>query len=100
MSPVGANIDLLNPNNPRKAAAAASGYIYVTNSDPAAKAIAEQIAWSGFGNVSSNLQGIAAETLMANATQADVRRYTISYPGFQEQYTQYTAKLAASDTAP
>ena len=40
MSPTGANIDLLNPNNPRKAAIAASGYILVTNSDPAAKSIA------------------------------------------------------------
>ena len=40
MSPVGADIDLLNPNNPRNIATAASGYIYVTNSDPAAKAIA------------------------------------------------------------
>lgn len=38
MSPVGAYIDLLNPNNPRKAASAASGYVYVTNSsaDPVA----------------------------------------------------------------
>jgi len=40
MSPVGANIDLLNPNNPRKDAVAASGYIFVTNSDPGAIAIA------------------------------------------------------------
>lgn len=31
MSPVGAMIDLLNPNNPRRLAIAASGYVYVTN---------------------------------------------------------------------
>jgi len=40
MSPVGANIDLLNPNNPRRDAVAASGYILVTNSDPSPVAIA------------------------------------------------------------
>lgn len=40
MSPVGANIDLLNPNNPRRAAAAASGYILVTNASPDDIAIA------------------------------------------------------------
>lgn len=40
MSPVGANIDLLNPNNPRRAAVAASGYILVTNSSPDDVAIA------------------------------------------------------------
>jgi hypothetical protein len=40
MSPVGAYIDLLNPNNPRRAAVAASGYILVTNSSPDAVAIA------------------------------------------------------------
>ena len=40
MSPVGANIDLLNPNNPRRGAVAASGYILVTNSSPDAVAIA------------------------------------------------------------
>jgi len=39
MSPVGANIDLLNPNNPRRGAVAASGYVLVTNSSPDAKAI-------------------------------------------------------------
>lgn len=32
MSPVGAMIDLMNPNNPRKAAIAASGYVVATNS--------------------------------------------------------------------
>jgi hypothetical protein len=31
MSPVGAMIDLMNPNNPRKAAIAASGYVVATN---------------------------------------------------------------------
>ena len=40
MTPTGANIDLLNPNNPRHGALAASGYIYVTNSSPDAIAIA------------------------------------------------------------
>lgn len=40
MAPVGANIDLLNPNNPRRAAVAASGYILVTNSSPDDVAIA------------------------------------------------------------
>lgn len=40
MSPVGANIDLLNPNNPRRDAVAASGYILVTNSSVDAVAIA------------------------------------------------------------
>jgi len=40
MSPVGANIDLLNPNNPRRDAVAASGYILVTNSDPSPVVIA------------------------------------------------------------
>ena len=40
MSPVGANIDLLNPNNPRKPAVAASGYIFVMNASPDAVAIA------------------------------------------------------------
>jgi len=40
MSPVGATIDLLNPNNPRRGAKAASGYILVTNSSPDAVAIA------------------------------------------------------------
>lgn len=40
MSPVGAAIDLLNPNNPRRAAVAASGYILVTNTSPDAVAIA------------------------------------------------------------
>lgn len=40
MSPTGANIDLLNPNNPRNLAKAASGYVYVTNSDPNPIAIA------------------------------------------------------------
>jgi hypothetical protein len=40
MSPVGANIDLLNPNNPRRGDAAASGYILVTNASPDAVAIA------------------------------------------------------------
>ncbi len=40
MSPVGANIDLLNPNNPRRTAVAASGYILVTNSSPDDIAIA------------------------------------------------------------
>ena len=40
MAPVGANIDLLNPNNPRRDAVAASGYILVTNSSPDAIAIA------------------------------------------------------------
>ena len=40
MSPVGANIDLLNPNNPRRGAVAASGYILVTNSSPDDIAIA------------------------------------------------------------
>lgn len=40
MSPVGSTIDLLNPNNPRRAASAASGYVYVTNSDSEPKSIA------------------------------------------------------------
>lgn len=40
MSPVGAMIDLLNPNNPRRGDIAASGYILVTNSSPDAVAIA------------------------------------------------------------
>lgn len=40
MSPVGANIDLLNPNNPRRGDVAASGYILVTNSSPDGMAIA------------------------------------------------------------
>lgn len=40
MSPVGANIDLLNPNNPRRPAAAASGYVLVSNSSPEGVAIA------------------------------------------------------------
>jgi hypothetical protein len=40
MSPVGANIDLLNPNNPRNPAKAASGYIYITNASPSPIAIA------------------------------------------------------------
>jgi hypothetical protein len=40
MSPVGATIDLLNPNNPRRGDKAASGYILVTNSSPDAVAIA------------------------------------------------------------
>lgn len=40
MSPVGATIDLLNPNNPRRGDVAASGYILVTNSSPDAVAIA------------------------------------------------------------
>lgn len=40
MSPIGAYIDLLNPNNPRRDAVAASGYILVTNSDPSPVAIA------------------------------------------------------------
>ncbi|HNX82679.1 MAG TPA: baseplate J/gp47 family protein, partial [Candidatus Omnitrophota bacterium] len=40
MSPTGANIDLLNPNNPRNLAKAASGYVYVTNSDVNPVAIA------------------------------------------------------------
>jgi hypothetical protein len=40
MSPVGATIDLLNPNNPRRGDVAASGYILVTNSSPDAAAIA------------------------------------------------------------
>ena len=40
MSPTGSNIDLLNPNNPRNLAKAASGYVYVTNSDPNPIAIA------------------------------------------------------------
>ena len=39
MSPVGANIDLLNPNNPRRGAVAASGYVLVSNSSPDAVAI-------------------------------------------------------------
>lgn len=40
MSPVGANLDLLNPNNPRHGDIAASGYILVTNSSPDDVAIA------------------------------------------------------------
>lgn len=40
MSPVGANIDLLNPNNPRRGDTPASGYVLVTNSSPDAVAIA------------------------------------------------------------
>lgn len=40
MSPVGAMIDLLNPNNPRRGDIAASGYILVTNTSPDAVAIA------------------------------------------------------------
>jgi len=40
MAPVGAMIDLLNPNNPRRGAVAASGYVLVTNSSPDAVAIA------------------------------------------------------------
>ncbi|MCK9602271.1 MAG: baseplate J/gp47 family protein [Sphaerochaeta sp.] len=40
MAPVGANIDLLNPNNPRRGDVAASGYILVTNSSPDDIAIA------------------------------------------------------------
>lgn len=40
MSPVGATIDLLNPNNPRRGDVAASGYILVTNSSGDAVAIA------------------------------------------------------------
>lgn len=40
MSPVGAAIDLLNPNNPRRGDKAASGYILVTNSSPDDVAIA------------------------------------------------------------
>ena len=40
MSPVGAMIDLLNPNNPRRGDVAASGYILVSNSSPDAVAIA------------------------------------------------------------
>jgi hypothetical protein len=40
MSPVGATIDLLNPNNPRRGDVAASGYVLITNSSPDAVAIA------------------------------------------------------------
>ena len=40
MSPTGAYIDLLNPNNPRHRAVAASGYIFVTNTSPDNIAIA------------------------------------------------------------
>lgn len=40
MAPVGASIDLLNPNNPRRGDVAASGYILVTNSSPDDIAIA------------------------------------------------------------
>lgn len=40
MSPTGANIDLLNPNNPRRGDVAASGYVLVTNSSPDDVAIA------------------------------------------------------------
>lgn len=40
MSPVGSMIDLLNPNNPRRAASAASGYVYVTNSSGSPVSIA------------------------------------------------------------
>ena len=40
MSPAGAMIDLLNPNNPRRAAVAASGYVLVSNSSGTAVSIA------------------------------------------------------------
>lgn len=67
MSPVGSMIDLLNPNNPRRAAKAASGYVFVTNSSGQAVSIAPNTIIKTATNIEYSV-GAAFFTIPASGT--------------------------------
>lgn len=62
--------------------------------DPAVKGVVERIAWTGYLNVSPELQRQAADALLAKATEADLKRYA-SYPAYQQHHV---ATSTESDT--
>jgi hypothetical protein len=74
------------PDRPRpegdSVPAFAVGYLGKRLADPAVKGMLEQIACSRYGNLSANLQQIAAKALLTTATPSDLQRYA-EYPVFQ-----------------
>lgn len=72
----------------------AVAYLGAKTNDPATKAVAERIAFTDYLNVSSDLRRSAAQALVANASDADLRRYA-DYPLFQEVQAANAAKAAS-----
>ncbi len=74
------------PDRPRpegdSVPAFAVGYLGRRLDDAAVKGVVEQIACARGGNLSPNLQRIAAQALLATATAADLQRYA-PYPAFE-----------------
>lgn len=59
----------------------AAGFLGKQANDPAAKALAERIAWTSYLDVSPELRRVAARAVLANASETDLRRYAAS--GYQ-----------------
>ena len=60
----------------------AVNFLCKPETDPALRELGERIAWGGYLNVSPELRAHAAESLLATATEEDLRRYA-QYPGFR-----------------
>lgn len=63
--------------------AIAVNYLSTRSTDPAVLGTMERIAWGGAMNVTPELRRVAAEALVARASEADLVRYASTYPTFQ-----------------